>query len=214
MGRKVNPTAFRLASRFNWSARWYTRGRKYKDYVAEDVRLRTNLSEQLRAAPVSKIEIERSPKSVRLTIHTSKPGLVIGKRGEVVDSLRKKAKTATGSQLEIFVSEVKKPDASAPLIANNLADQIVRRITFKRAIKRLVANAVRAGVLGIKILGSGRLGGAEIARKEWYKEGKVPLHTIDADIDFSTATAKTTFGTIGLKVWVNNGSWKRTKTSN
>lgn len=207
MGRKVNPAVFRVASRLDWSSKWYAKNHKYQTYVVEDLKIRRHLKNHLKVSTISNITIERYPRLLRVTILSSKPGIIIGKRGEEVDSLKEKIKMFTNSRLEIFVEEVKRPGSNASLIASNLAEQISRRIPFRRAIKRLITNALKLGVRGIKVMGSGRMSGVEIARKEWYKEGKIPLHTIDANIDYSTAIAKTTYGVIGLKVWVYRGSW-------
>ncbi|AGO28346.1 30S ribosomal subunit protein S3 [Candidatus Tremblaya phenacola PAVE] len=209
MGRKVSPISFRLASRLNWITRWYAKAPQYKDFLIEDIKLRKCLLDHLKTINISKIEIGRLNRTLRVLIFTPKPGLIIGKRGEEIDSLKKRLQALTSFKLELFVEETKRPESNASVIANSIADQIERRVTFKRAIKRLITNALRAGALGIKVMGSGRLGGAEIARKEWYKEGKVPLQTIEADIDYATSIAKTTYGIIGLKVWVNKGCWKQ-----
>jgi small subunit ribosomal protein S3 len=213
MGRKVSPISFRLASRLNWITKWYAKAPKYKDFLIEDIKLRRCLLDRLKTISISKIEIERSNRTLRVLISTPKPGLIIGKRGEEIDGLKKRLQTLTNFRLELFIVETKKPDSNASIIVNSISEQIERRVSFKRAIKRLITNAIRAGALGIKVMGSGRLGGAEIARKEWYKEGKVPLQTIEADIDYATSIAKTTYGIIGLKVWVNKGCWKQPPTN-
>ena len=211
MGQKVNPIGLRVGIIRNWDSRGYSTGKTYIENLKEDFRLRKFLSEHLKHASVSKIEIERAPKKVKVLISTSRPGIVIGKKGVGIDKLKGDIQKLTGNQVFVSIQEVRKPDLDAQLIAKNVALQIEKRVSWRRAMKKAVMAAVRNGVRGIKIKISGRLDGAEIARKEWYTEKSVPLHTLRADIDYGVATAKTTYGLIGLKVWVYRGDVLTTK---
>ena len=204
MGQKTHPTGFRLGIVKTWKSRWYAE-RNFPKLLAEDERLRKYLHQRLGHASLSQVEIERKPQKVILTLHTARPGVVIGKGGSEVDKLRDELGRLTTSEVAINVEEVKRPEIDAQLVADSIAHQLVQRVSFRRAMKRSVQNAMRAGAEGIKIQLAGRLNGAEIARTEGYKEGRIPLHTLRADIDYAQSTARTTFGTIGVKVWVFKG---------
>ncbi len=204
MGHKVNPIGLRLGINRTWDSRWYA-GRDYADMLHEDLRLREYLSDRLSQAGVSRVVIERPAKRARITIHTARPGVVIGKKGADIEKLRADLNRETGGDVHLNIVEIRKPELDATLVADNIAQQLVRRVAFRRAMKRSVQSAMRLGAEGIRIHCSGRLGGAEIARAEWYREGRVPLHTLRADVDYGTATAKTTYGTCGVKVWIFKG---------
>ncbi|MBW3628972.1 MAG: 30S ribosomal protein S3 [Gemmatimonadetes bacterium] len=204
MGQKVHPTGFRLGIVKTWKSRWYAE-RNFPKLLQEDESLRKYLHQRLGHASLSQVEIERKPQKVILTIHTARPGVVIGKGGSEVDKLRDELGRLTTSEVAINVEEVKRPEIDAQLVADSIAHQLVQRVSFRRAMKRSVQNAMRAGAEGIKVQLAGRLNGAEIARTEGYKEGRIPLHTLRADIDYAQSTARTTFGTIGVKVWVFKG---------
>jgi len=205
MGHKVHPTGIRLGIAKDWNSKWYANKRDYAVYLAADLKVRELLKKKLAQAGVSKIQIERPAKTARVTIHTARPGVVIGKKGEDIERLRKEVSQMMGVPTHINVSEVRKPELDAQLVAESIAQQLERRIMFRRAMKRAVQNAMRLGALGIKVNVAGRLNGAEIARSEWYREGRVPLHTLRADIDYGFAEALTTYGIIGIKVWVYKG---------
>ncbi|WP_404367993.1 30S ribosomal protein S3 [Marinobacter sp.] len=205
MGHKVNPTGFRLGVIKEHNSVWYAEKKEYAKNLLNDIRVREFLDKRLLKASVSKIVIERPAQNARITIHTARPGIVIGKKGEDVDRLRREVSDMMGVPVHINIEEVRKPDLDARLVAQNVAGQLERRVMFRRAMKRAVQNAMRQGAKGIKIQVGGRLGGAEIARSEWYREGRVPLHTLRADIDYSTYEAKTTYGIIGVKVWIFKG---------
>jgi small subunit ribosomal protein S3 len=205
MGQKTNPIGFRLGINRTWDSRWYANKKNYADMLHEDLELRSMLEERLQQAGLSKVVIERPAKRARITIHTARPGVVIGKKGADIEGLRGELAKKTGGDVSLNIVEIRKPELDAKLIAENIAQQLVRRIAFRRAMKRAVQSAMRLGAEGIRINCGGRLGGAEIARTEWYREGQVPLHTLRADIDYGTATAKTTYGTCGVKVWVYRG---------
>ena len=205
MGQKTHPYGFRIGVVKTWKSRWYARGRDFPKLLAEDETLREYLNARLGHAALSKIEIERKPTKIVVTIHTGRPGVVIGKRGAEVDKLRDELALLTDSQVSVNVEEIKRPETDAQLVADNVAHQLMQRISFRRAMKRAVQAAMRAGAGGIRIQCGGRLGGAEIARTEGYNEGRVPLHTLRADIDYAERQAKTTFGTIGIKVWIFHG---------
>jgi small subunit ribosomal protein S3 len=205
MGHKVHPIGIRLGISKDWNSKWYANKREYAQYLAADLKVRQLLRERLAQAGVSRIQIERPAKTARITIHTARPGVVIGKKGEDIEKLRKEATAMMGVPAHINVVEVRKPELDAQLVAESIAQQLERRIMFRRAMKRAVGNAMRLGALGIKVNVAGRLNGAEIARSEWYREGRVPLHTLRADIDYGFAEAKTTYGVIGVKVWVYKG---------
>ena len=204
MGQKVHPAGLRLGINRTWDSRWFAR-RDYSTLLHEDLRLRKFLIDRLVQAGVSRIVIERAAKKTRITIHSARPGVVIGKKGAEVDKLRDELTQLSGKEVGINVEEIKRPELDAQLVADNVANQLAQRISFRRAMKRAVQSAMRMGAQGIKIKCGGRLGGAEIARVEGYHEGRVPLHTLRADIDYATSTAKTTFGTIGVKVWIFKG---------
>jgi small subunit ribosomal protein S3 len=204
MGQKVNPIGLRVGINRTWDSRWFA-GKDYAQLLHEDLRLKDYLKERLAQAGVSKIIIERPAKKARVTIHSARPGVVIGKKGADIEKLRSDLAKMTGSEVSLNIVEIRKPEIDAKLIAENIAQQLERRVAFRRTMKRAVQSAMRLGALGIRINCSGRLGGAEIARMEWYREGRVPLHTLRAEIDFGEATAKTTYGTCGVKVWVFKG---------
>ena len=205
MGQKVHPNGIRLGITKPWVSTWYAEKKDYADNLIGDHEVRTFLKKELKSASVSKITIERPAKSIRVTIHTARPGVVIGKKGEDVEKLRQKVAKLTGVPAQINISEVRKPELDAQLVGDSVASQLERRVMFRRAMKRAVQNAMRLGAKGIKIEVSGRLGGAEIARTEWYREGRVPPHTLRADIDYATSDAHTQYGVIGIKVWIFKG---------
>jgi small subunit ribosomal protein S3 len=204
MGQKVNPIGLRLGINRTWDSRWFSR-KEYGNLLHDDLKLRKFLGQRLTQAAVAKILIERAAKKTRITLHSARPGVVIGKKGADIDKLRADIAKVTNSEVSLNIVEIRKPEIDAKLIADGLAQQLERRVAFRRAMKRAVQSAMRFGAQGIRINCSGRLGGAEIARMEWYREGRVPLHTLRADIDFGTSTAKTTYGTCGVKVWVFKG---------
>ena len=208
MGHKVNPNGFRLGITTKWVSNWYAERKAYGDNLLKDIQVRDFLKKKLAQASVSKIQIDRPAKSARVTIHTARPGIVIGKKGEDIEKLKQDVARIMGLKpdvVHISVEEIRKPELDSQLIAESVAQQLERRIMFRRAMKRAVQNAMRIGAGGIKIQVSGRLNGAEIARVEWYREGRVPLHTLRANIDYATAEARTTYGIIGVKVWVFTG---------
>ncbi|MGD9997716.1 MAG: 30S ribosomal protein S3 [Ilumatobacteraceae bacterium] len=205
MGQKINPYGFRLGVTTEWKSRWFS-DRQYKDYLTEDWKIRRALMGKLESAAVSRIEIERTRDKVRIDIHTARPGIVIGRRGAQADELRALLTQITGNpKVQLNIVEIKSPELDAALIAQGVADQLANRIAFRRAMKRAVQNAQRAGALGIRVQCSGRLGGAEMSRTEWYREGRVPLHTLRADIDFGFREARTSSGRVGVKVWIYKG---------
>ncbi len=205
MGQKVHPTGIRLGIVKQHSSIWYAEKQAYKKNLLVDLEVRRVLKERLSNASVSRIEIERPAQNARINIFTARPGIVIGKKGEDVEKLRKEASKLMGVPVQINIEEIRKPDLDAQLVADNVASQLTRRVMFRRAMKRAVQNSLRQGAEGIRIQVSGRLGGAEIARREWYREGRVPLHTLRADIDYATSEALTTYGIIGVKVWIFKG---------
>jgi len=204
LGQKVNPIGFRLGGIKTWDSRWFA-GKDYASFVEADQKIRTFLKKKLYHAGISKIEIERWAKRLRLRIYAARPGIIIGKKGSEIEVLKKELEKKLSQEVAVDIQEVRKPEVDAQLVAENVALQIVRRVAFRRAMKRSVSSAMRFGAKGIKICCSGRLGGAEMARTEWYKEGRIPLHTLRADIDYGFIEAKTTYGTIGVKVWIFNG---------
>lgn len=204
MGQKVNPIGMRLGIVKTWDSRWYA-DKKYADYIRVDFNLRKFIKKKLFHAGISKIEIERSAKRIRLRIHTARPGIVIGKKGSEIERLKSEIENKVSQEVMIDIQEVRKPEIDAQLVAENVAMQIERRVAFRRAMKRGVTSAIRFGALGIKIMCAGRLGGAEMARSEWYREGRVPLHTLRADIDYGFTEARTTYGIIGVKVYIFKG---------
>jgi small subunit ribosomal protein S3 len=205
MGQKTHPRGFRLGIVKPWRSRWYAERGKFSDLIREDEQIRKYLHRRLGHAALSEVEIERKPQKIVVTLHTARPGVVIGKQGAEVDKLRDELAHLTKSEVSINVEEVKRPELDAQLVADNIGHQLQQRISFRRALKRAVQSAMRAGAEGIRVKVGGRLGGAEIARVEGYHEGRVPLHTLRADIDYATSTAKTTYGTIGIKVWIFKG---------
>jgi small subunit ribosomal protein S3 len=205
MGQKVHPTGIRLGIVKKHTSVWFAEGKNYAENLLVDLKVRAFLRKQLAAASVSRIDIERPAQTARITIHTARPGIVIGKKGEDVETLRATLAAKMGVPVHISIEEIRKPDLDAQLVADSVAQQLERRVMFRRAMKRAVQNAMRQGAEGIKIQVGGRLGGAEIARSEWYREGRVPLHTLRADIDYATSEATTTYGVIGVKVWIFKG---------
>ncbi len=205
MGRKVHPLGFRLGYNKDWLAHWYAEGERYTDLLHEDLAIRRTIQEELRQAAITRVEIERFPKQVRISIHSAKPGVVIGRKGANVNSLRSKLERLTKKRVWIEVQEVPRPELEATLVADSVAEQLNRRISHRRAMKQAVRRTMRAGAKGIKIRCSGRLSGAEMARTEWVREGRVPLHTLRADIDYALREALTVLGRIGVKVWIYRG---------
>ncbi len=205
MGQKVNPIGMRLQVNRTWDSRWYADTKEYGNLLLEDLRMRDFIREEAKQAGVSKIIIERPHRKCRVTIHSARPGVIIGKKGADIETLRKKLAAMTASELHLNIVEVRKPELDAQLVAESIAQQLERRVSFRRAMKRAVQNAMRMGALGIRVNVAGRLGGAEIARTEWYREGRVPLHTLRADIDYALAEATTPYGIIGVKVWIFKG---------
>ncbi len=205
MGQKVHPTGIRLGIVKKHTSVWFAEGKNYAENLLVDLKVRAFLRKQLAAASVSRIDIERPAQTARITIHTARPGIVIGKKGEDVETLRATLAAKMGVPVHISIEEIRKPDLDAQLVADSVAQQLERRVMFRRAMKRAVQNAMRQGAEGLKVQVGGRLGGAEIARSEWYREGRVPLHTLRADIDYATSEATTTYGVIGVKVWIFKG---------
>jgi small subunit ribosomal protein S3 len=206
MGQKIHPTGFRLSVNKNWSSRWYANSRNFATMLNEDLKVRDYLKKRLAHASVGKVVIERPAKDARITIHSARPGVVIGKKGEDIEMLKSDLRKLLGVQMvHVNIEEIRKPEVDAQLIADSIAQQLEKRIMFRRAMKRAMQNAMRLGAQGIKIMSSGRLNGIEIARTEWYREGRVPLHTLRADIDYGFSEAKTTYGVIGIKCWVYKG---------
>jgi small subunit ribosomal protein S3 len=205
MGQKVHPTGIRLGISTDWNSKWYADSKNFADFLETDIKVREFLKKELANASVSRIQIQRPARTAHITIHTARPGVVIGKRGEDIERLRKSVSKIMNIPVHINIEEVRKPELDAQLVAESIAQQLERRIMFRRAMKRAVANAMRLGSQGIKVNIAGRLNGAEIARSEWYREGRVPLHTLRANIDYGFAEAKTTYGIIGIKVWIFKG---------
>jgi len=205
MGQKVHPIGIRLGIVKDWTSKWYADSKNFADYLNMDLKVRDHIKKKLSHASVSRVQIERPANNARITIHTARPGIVIGKKGEDVEKLRKEISKMMGVAVNINIEEIRKPELDAALVAENIAQQLERRIMFRRAMKRAVTNAMRLGALGVKVRVSGRLNGAEIARTEWYHEGRVPLHTLRADIDYGVVEANTTYGVIGVKVWLFKG---------
>jgi len=205
MGQKINPIGLRLGINRTWDSRWFANKGEYGNLLQEDLKIRTMLMEDLKQAAVSKIVIERPHRKCRVSIHTARPGIVIGKKGADIDKIRAKVKSFTDSEVHINIVEVRKPETDATLVAQGIAQQLERRVAFRRAMKRAVQTAMRMGAGGIRVNVGGRLGGADIARTEWYREGRVPLHTLRADIDYGTALGRTAYGIIGVKVWIFKG---------
>lgn len=205
MGQKVHPIGIRLGFIKDWTSRWYADSKDYPDFLLQDLKIRDYIKKKLKHASVSRIQINRPANNAQITVHTARPGIVIGKKGEDIDSLRQKVSAMMGIPVHLNVEEIRKPELDAQLVAEGVAQQLEKRIMFRRAMKRAVTNTMRLGAEGIKISVSGRLNGAEIARREWYREGRVPLHTLRADIDYGVAEAETTYGIIGVKVWIFKG---------
>jgi len=205
MGQKVSPVGLRLGINRTWDSRWFADRGDYATLLHEDMRMREHLFAKLSGAGVSRIVIERPAKKARVTIHSARPGVVIGKKGQDIEKLRRELSELSSSEVSVNIVEIRKPELDARLVAENIAQQLERRVAFRRAMKRSVQNSIRLGAQGIRINCGGRLGGAEIARTEWYREGRVPLHTLRADIDYGVATAKTAYGAIGIKVWIFKG---------
>jgi len=205
MGQKINPIGFRLALNRNWASRWYANSKNFPGMLLEDIRVREHLKKRLAHAAVSRVVIERPAKNARITVYSARPGVVIGKKGEDIELLKGELQKMLGVPVHVNIEEVRKPETDAQLIADSIAQQLQKRIMFRRAMKRAITNAMRLGAQGIKIASSGRLNGIEIARYEWYREGRVPLHTMRAEIDYGVSEAKTSYGVIGIKVWVFKG---------
>ncbi|NCF36572.1 MAG: 30S ribosomal protein S3 [Gammaproteobacteria bacterium] len=208
MGQKVHPTGFRLGIATDWTSKWYANSGQFADFLDEDLKIRDFLKKKLAQAAVSRIQISRPAKSVAVTIHTARPGIIIGKKGEDIERLRNEVAALVSvhiNNVKINIEEIRKPELDAQLVAEGIASQLERRVMFRRAMRRSVTNAMRIGAEGIKINVSGRLNGAEIARNEWYREGRVPLHTLRADVDYGFAEALTTYGILGVKVWIYKG---------
>lgn len=205
MGHKVHPTGIRLGIATDWNSKWYADSKTFSDQLLGDIKVREFIRKRLAHASVGRVKIERPARSANITVHTARPGIVIGKKGEDIEKLRKEVSALMGVPVNIKIAEIRKPELDAQLVAEGVAQQLERRIMFRRAMKRAVGNAMRLGAQGIKINVAGRLNGAEIARTEWYREGRVPLHTLRADIDYGFAEANTTYGVIGVKVWVFKG---------
>ncbi|MFC2968870.1 30S ribosomal protein S3 [Acidimangrovimonas pyrenivorans] len=205
MGHKVNPIGMRLQVNRTWDSRWYADKNEYGDLLLEDLKMREFIFKEVKQAGISRVVIERPHKKCRVTIHTARPGVIIGKKGADIETLRKKLAQFTDSELHLNIVEVRKPELDAQLVADSIAQQLERRVSFRRAMKRSVQNAMRMGAQGIRVNVAGRLGGAEIARTEWYREGRVPLHTLRADIDYAHAEGETPYGIIGIKVWIFKG---------
>ena len=205
MGQKVNPIGLRLGIVKTWDSRWYAEKRKYSDYILEDFNIRNFLKEKLFHAGIAKVEIERSARRIRMRIFAARPGIIIGKKGSEIEQLKKELEKMVTQEVLIDIQEVRKPEINSQLVAENVALQIERRVAFRRAMKRGVTSAMRFGAQGVKIICSGRLGGAEMARREWYREGRMPLHTLRADVDYGVTRARTTYGIIGVKVFIFKG---------
>ena len=205
MGQKIHPTGFRLAVSRNWASRWYAGNKDFAGMLADDLQVREFLKKRLKNASVGRVLIERPAKNARITIYSARPGVVIGKKGEDIERLKVELTKMLGVPVHVNIEEIRKPEVDAQLIADSITQQLEKRIMFRRAMKRAMQNAMRLGAQGIKIMSAGRLNGAEIARTEWYREGRVPLHTLRADVDYGTSEAQTTYGIIGVKVWVYKG---------
>ncbi|MEO0368965.1 MAG: 30S ribosomal protein S3 [Pseudomonadota bacterium] len=205
MGQKVQPNGLRLGIVKDFNAKWYAEKGEYSKFLVQDLKIRSFLEKKLKNAAVSDITIERPAQNINVTIHTARPGIVIGKKGEDIDRMRKEVAAMTGLPTTVAVEEIRKPEVDAQLVADGICQQLEKRVMFRRAMKRAVTSAMRAGAQGVKVMISGRLNGAEIARSEWYREGRVPLHTLRADIDYATGEALTTYGIIGVKVWIFKG---------
>ena len=208
MGQKIDPRGFRLAVTKNWSSKWFANSQNFASMLKEDIEVREFLRKKLKHAAVGRVVIERPAKSARITIHSARPGVVIGKKGEDIEALKRELQSRMGVPVHVNIEEIRKPEIDSQIIADGIAAQLEKRVMFRRAMKRAMQNAMRLGAQGIKIMSSGRLNGIEIARTEWYREGRVPLHTLRADVDYATSEAFTTYGVIGIKVWVYKGDVK------
>lgn len=208
MGQKIHPTGFRLAVTKNWASRWYANSSNFATMLNEDIKVRDFLKSKLANASVGRVVIERPAKNAKITIHTARPGVVIGKKGEDIELLKGQLQKILNVPVHVNIEEIRKPEIDAQIIADSISSQLEKRVMFRRAMKRAMQNAMRLGAQGIKIMSSGRLNGIEIARTEWYREGRVPLHTLRADVDYATSEARTTYGIIGIKVWVYKGDVK------
>jgi small subunit ribosomal protein S3 len=208
MGQKIHPTGFRLAVTKNWSSKWFANSHNFPGMLLQDIEVREFLKKRLAHASVGRVTIERPAKSARITIHSARPGVVIGKKGEDIEVLKQQLQKILGVPVHVNIEEIRKPELDAQIIADGIASQLEKRVMFRRAMKRSMQNAMRMGALGVKIMSSGRLNGIDIARSEWYREGRVPLHTLRADVEYATSEAKTTYGIIGIKVWVYKGELK------
>lgn len=211
MGQKVSPIGFRLVTKKKWQSMWYANKLEFGSFLIEDQQIRNYLKKKSSCQGASKFVIRRMSEKIEVTVHTSRPGLVIGKKGAEIEAIKAELKKLTGKEVWVEVEEVKRPDLDAQLVAENIARQLERRVVYRRAMKKAIQGTMDAGAVGIKVQVAGRVGGAEIARAEWYKEGQIPLHTLRADIDYATATAQTTYGSIGVKVWINRGEEKLSK---
>ena len=205
MGQKIHPTGFRLAVTKDWSSKWFAKSNKFATILKQDIDVRDYLRQRLANASVGRVVIERPAKSARITIHSARPGIVIGKKGEDIEVLKRDLQALMGVPVHVNIEEIRKPELNAQIIADSIASQLEKRVQFRRAMKRAMQNAMRVGAKGIKVMTSGRLNGADIARSEWYREGRVPLHTLRANVDYATSEAHTTYGVLGLKVWVYTG---------
>ena len=205
MGQKVNPIGLRVGINRTWDSRWFAKGNAYTKLLGEDLNIKSFLKDKLKGAAVSRITVERPAKVARVTIYSARPGIIIGRKGSEIELLKAKLASMTEGEVQLNIVEIKKPDIEAQLVAENVSEQLVKRIAFRRAMKKAVQSAIRLGARGVKVVCSGRLGGAEIARTEKYHEGSVPLHTLRGDIDYATAEAETTYGICGIKVWINKG---------
>ena len=214
MGQKVNPIGFRLIRKKDWKSKWFANKQEFGDFLIEDLKIREYLLKKPQLVGTSKIKIRRMSEKIEVTIVTARPGLVIGKKGVEIDAMKTQLYKLTGKQVWVEVEEIKRPDIDAQIVADGIAKQLERRIPFRRAMKKSIQSSLDAGAVGIKVQTSGRLGGAEIARTEWYKEGSIPLHTLRANIDYATSRAETTYGTIGVKVWINRGDDNYSKKEN
>lgn len=208
MGQKIHPTGFRLAVNKDWSSKWFAKSTEFSSVLKQDIDVREYLKKRLAAASVGRVLIERPAKSARITIYSARPGIVIGKKGEDIEILKRDLQNLMGIPVHVNIEEIRKPELDAQVVADGIAQQLEKRVQFRRAMKRAMQNAMRAGAKGIKIMTSGRLNGADIARSEWYREGRVPLHTLRANVGYATSEAHTTYGVIGLKVWVYTGEGK------
>ncbi|MDO4696558.1 MAG: 30S ribosomal protein S3 [Neisseria sp.] len=208
MGQKIHPTGFRLAVNKDWSSKWFAKSTEFSTVLKQDIDVREYLRKRLANASVGRVVIERPAKSARITIHSARPGVVIGRKGEDIEVLKRDLQNLMGVPVHVNIEEIRKPELDAQIVADGIAQQLEKRVQFRRAMKRAMQNAMRVGAKGIKIMTSGRLNGADIARSEWYREGRVPLHTLRANVDYATSEAHTTYGVIGLKVWVYTGEGK------